>query len=235
MTNSGNDEPGIPAARLDPPPSGGDRITLAAVVLASLLGVVSVLSLGWIGRWGYGIVETYGGLGGGWAQILGLLALGAGAVVGGCLVGVARLLHRAARARWLVLAGVTLAILTAAVGTYSGSLEYNAASARAEHACDDPVGGALVSLARALEAGPLVRQDDRLTSSRSDGTCLVLVNFAHDAEIEAQIARIAAAQGWSRTDNHWLSPNGVRLTFQVIREPDSMPLVELQGRGTEGP
>jgi hypothetical protein len=215
--------------------SEGHRVGAYAVGLALLLLGAGVLLLGWIGQGGYQVVETYGGLGGGLAQLLVLLALGAGVVVGGCLVLVARLLDRATRARWLVLAGVSLALLAAAVGAYLGFLEYTAASARAEHACDDPVGRALVSFAEGLDPGPLVIQDGALTRGRDDGRCLVLVNVAPDADVAAEIARVAAANSWSASQDGWLSPDGVSMTYDATYEPDTMTVVELQGRRADQP
>jgi hypothetical protein len=216
-------------------PSDAHRVGAYAVGLALLLLGAGVLLLGWIGQGGYRVVETYGGLGGGWAQLLVLLALAAGVVVGGCLVLVARLLDRATRARWLVLAGVSLALLAAAVGAYLGFLEYTAASARAEHACDDPVGRALVSFAEGLDPGPLVIQDGALTRGRDDGRCLVLVNVAPDADVAAEIARVAAANSWSASQDGWLSPDGVSMTYDATYEPDTMTVVELQGRRADQP
>lgn len=216
-------------------PSGGHRVGAYAVGLALLLLGAGVLLLGWIGQGGYRVVETYGGLGGGWAQLLVLLALAVGVVVGGCLVLVARLLDRATRARWLLLTGITLALLAAAVGAYLGFLEYTAASARAEHACDDPVGRALVSFAEGLDPGPLVIQDGALSRGRDDGRCLVLVNVAPDADVAAEIARVAAANGWSRTEDGWLSQQGVSLTYDATNEPDTMTVVELLGRRVDQP
>ena len=234
MTRSGNGGSGVRAP--DPPvPSDGREVGAAGVGLALLLLGACPVLLVWIGRGSYSVVRTYGGLGGGWAQLLVLLAVGAGAVVGGCLVAVARLLDRATRARWLVLSGVTLALLVAAVGAYLGSLEHTAASARAEHACDDPVGDALVSFAEGLEPGPPVIQDGESTRGRDDGRCLVWVNVAPDADVAAEIARVAAANGWSRIQDGWLSPDGVSMTYDATYEPETMVVVELQGRRAESP
>jgi hypothetical protein len=174
-----------------------------------------VFLLGWIGQGGYSVVETYGGLGGGWAQLLVLLAVGAGVVVGGCLVLVARLLDRATRARWLVLTGVVSRPSRGCGRRLPGFLAHTAASARAEHACDDPVGRALVSFAEGLDPGPLVIQDGELTRGRDDGRCLVLVNVAPDADVAAEIARVAAANSWSRSQDGWLSPDGVSMTYDA--------------------
>ena len=151
-------------------------------------------------------------------------------MIGGLLVVAARLLGRATRARWLVLAGVALALLAAVVGARLGSVEYAAASARTEHACDDPVGSALVSFAEGLEPGPLVRQNGELTLGRDDGTCLVLVNVAPEADVAAEVARVAAADGWSRIDEGWLSPDGVSMTYDAESRPEHMTVVELLGR-----
>ncbi len=234
MTRSGNGGSGVRAPGPSAP-SDGRELGAAGVGLALLLLAGCLVLLAWIGQGGYSVAETYGGLGGGWAQLLVLLAVGAGAVVGGCLVAVARLLDRATRARWLVLTGVTLALLVAAVGAYLGSLEHTAASARAEHACDDPVGRALVSFAEGLEPGPLVIQDGESTRGRDDGRCLVWVNVAPDADVAAEIARVAAANGWSRIQDGWLSPDGVSMTYDATYEPETMVVVELQGRRAESP
>lgn len=233
MARSRNGGSDVRAA--DTTPSDGHRVGPATVGLALLLLGAGVLLLGWLGQGGYRVVETYGGLGGGWAQLLVLLALGAGVVVGGCLVLVARLLDRATRARWLVLTGVALALLAAAVGAYLGLQEYTAASARAEHACDDPVGGALVSFAEGLDPGPLVIQDGALTRGRDDGRCLVLVNVAPDADVAAEIARVAAANSWTASQDGWLSADGVSMTYDATYEPDTMTVVELQGRRADQP
>jgi hypothetical protein len=126
-----------------------------------------------------------------------MLAVGAGVVVGGLLVVAARLLGRATPARWLVLAGVALALLAAAVGARLGSEEHAAASERAEHACGNPVSSAPVSFAEGLESGPLARQNGPL--GRNDETCQV-------------------------------SPDGVSMTFDASYRPESMSVVELEGR-----
>jgi hypothetical protein len=148
------------------------------------------------------------------------------------LVVVVSLLGRAVRAHWLVLAGVAFALVAAGAGAYLGSLEYSAASTRAEHARDEPVGAALVSFGRRLDPGPLVRQDGGWTLARSDGTCHVLVNVAPDEAVAQQIARAAAAAGWTRTDDGWLSPDGVAMRYDVTHRPDTMTVVELTGRAT---
>jgi hypothetical protein len=62
-----------------------------------------------VGQGSYSVAETSGGLGAGWAQLLALLAVGAGVVAGGCLLVAARLLARTTPARWLGLTGVVLA------------------------------------------------------------------------------------------------------------------------------
>jgi hypothetical protein len=229
MTRSGNGGSGV-RARDSSAPSNGREVGAARAGLALLILGGCLFLLVWIGQGGYSVTETYGGLGGGWAQLLVLLAVGVGVVVGGCLVAIARLLGRATRARGLVLTGVALAFLVAAVGTYLGSLEHTAASARAEHACDDPVGRALVSFAEGLEPGPLVIQDGESTRGRDDGRCLVSVNVAPGADVAAEIARVAGANGWSRIQDGWLSPDGVSMTYEATYEPETMTLVELQGR-----
>jgi hypothetical protein len=234
MTGSGNGGSDVRAPDSSAP-SDGQQVGAAGVGLALLLLGGCLFLLSWIGRGGYSVVETYGGLGGGWAQLLILLAVGAGVVVGGCLVVVARLLDRATRARWLVITGIGLALLVAAVGANLGFLAHTAASARAEHACDDPVGRALVSFAEGLEPGPLVIQDGELTRGRGDGRCLVSVNVAPDTDVAAEIARVAAANGWSRIQDGWLSPDGVSMTYDATYEPETMTLVELQGRRAESP
>jgi hypothetical protein len=145
MTRLDNAGPGVRAPDSSAPPDGhgvgAGRLGLALLLLGGCL----FLLVGWIGRGAYSVVETYGGLGGDWAQLLALFAVGAGVAVGGCLVIVARLLHRAPRARWLVLTGVVSALLAAAVGASLGSLAHTAASTLSEHACDGPVGPVLVS------------------------------------------------------------------------------------------
>jgi hypothetical protein len=234
MTRSENGGSGVRAPDASAPPDGRE-VGAAGVGLSLLLLGGCLFLLAWIGRGGYSVVETYGGLGGGWAQLLVLLAVGAGGVVGGCLVVVARLLDRATRARWLVLTGLALALLVTAVGAYLGFLEHTAASTRAEHACDDPVGRALVSFAERLEPGPLVIQDGESTRGRDDGRCLVWVNVAPDADVAAEIARVAAANGWSRIQDGWLSPDGVSMTYDATYEPETMTLVELQGRRAASP
>jgi len=235
MTRSENAGSGVRAP--DPAALSDDRkVGPAGVGLALLLlGGCLFLLVGWIGRGAYSVAETYGGLGGGWAQLLALLAVGAGVVVGGCLVVVARLLHRAPRARWLVLTGVVAALLAASVGASLGFSAHTAASTRAEHACDDPVGPALVSFAEGLQPGPLVIQDGRLTSGWDDGRCLVLVNVEPEADVAEEIARVAAANGWSRLQDGWLSPDGVSMTYDATHEPDTMTLVELQGHRADSP
>jgi hypothetical protein len=234
MTRSENGGSDVRAPDASAPPDG-QGVGAAGLGLSLLLlgGCLSLLV--WLGRGGYSVVETYGGLGGGWAQLLGLLAVGAGVVVGGCLVVVARLLDRATRARWLVATGVALALLVAAVGAYLGFLAHTAASARAEHACDDPVGRALVSFAEGLEPGPLVIQDGESIRGLGDGSCVVWVNVEPDADVDAEIARVAAANGWSRVQDGWLSPDGVSVTYGATYEPETMTLVELQGRRADSP
>jgi hypothetical protein len=234
MTGSGNGGSDVRAPDSSAP-SDGHQVRPDGVGLALLLLGGCLFLLGWLGRGSYSVVETYGGLGGGWAQLLILLAVGAGVVVGGCLVVVARLLDRATRARWLVVTGIALALLVAAVGADLGSRAHTAASARAEHACDDQVGRALVSFAEGLEPGPLVIQDGELTRGRGDGRCLVSVNVAPDADVAAEIARVAAANGWSRTQDGWLSPDGVSMTYDATYEPETMTMVELQGLRAELP
>jgi hypothetical protein len=234
MTPSENGGAGVRAPATSAPPDGR-KVGAAGVGLALLPVGGCLLVLVWIGRGGYSVVETYGGLGGGWAQLLALLAVAAGAVAGGCLVVAARVLARATPARWLVLTGVVLALLAAAVGAQLGSRAHTAASARAEHACDDPVGRALVSFAEGLEPGPLVIQDGELTRARDDGTCLVEVNVAPDADVAAEIARVAAANGWSRSQDGWLSPDGVSMTYAATHDPETMTVVELQGRRADPP
>jgi hypothetical protein len=232
MTHLRNGDSGVRAPDSSAP-SDGPQVGAAGVGLALLLLGGCLFLLVWIGQGGFSVVETYGGLGGGWAQLLVLLAVGAGVVVGGCLVVVARLLDRATRARWLVLTGIALALLAVAVGAYPGLLAHTAASARAEHACDDPVGRALVSFAEGLEPGPLVIQDSELTRGRGDGRCLVWVNVTPDADVAAEIDQVAAANGWSRIQDGWLSPDGVSMTYDATYEPETMTLVELQGRRVE--
>ena len=226
---------GVRAPDSTAPPDGHGAGVARLGLALLLLGGCLFLLAGWIGRGAYSVVETYGGLGGGWAQLLVLFAVGAGAVVGGCLVIVVRLFGRAPRARWLVLTGVVSALLATAVGASLGSQAHTAASALAEHACDDPVRPALVSFAEGLEPGPLVIQDDELTSGRDDGRCLVLVNVAPDADVAAEIARVATANGWSRSQDGWLSPDGVSMTYDATSEPDTMTLVELQGQRADSP
>ena len=211
--------------------AGAARLGLALLLLGGCL----FLLVGWIGRGAYSVVETYGGLDGGWAELLILLAVSAGALIGACLALVVRLLGRGPRARWLVLTGVVSALLATAVGASLGLQAHTAASTLSEHACDDPVGPALVSFAEGLEPGPLVIQDDKLTSGRDDGRCLVLVNVAPEADVAAEIARVAAANGWSRSQDGWLSPDGVSMTCDAAHEPDTMTLVELQGHRADSP
>jgi len=235
MTRSDNAGADVRAPDSSAPPDG-HLVGAARVGLALLLlGGCLFLLVGWIGQGAYAVAASYGGLGGGWTQLLVLLAVGAGAVVGGGLIVVVRLFGRAPRARWLVLTGVVLALLATAVGASLGSLAHTAASARTEHACDDPVGPALVSFAEGLEPGPLVPQNGELTRGRDDGRCLVLINVAPEADVAAEIARAATANGWSRIQDGWLSPDGVSMTYDATHEPDTMTLVELQGRRADSP
>ena len=206
----------------------GRQVGAATVGLALLLLGGCLLLLVWIGLGAYTVVETYGGLYGGWAQFVVLFAVGVGVVVGGLLVIVRRLLDRATRARWLVLTGCVLALLAAAVGVPLGFQAHATASALAEHACDDPVGRALVAFAEGLEPGPLVIQNGELTDGWDDGRCVVMVNVAPDADVAAEVARVATANGWLSTD-------GVSMTYDATFEPDAMGMVELQGRRTESP
>jgi hypothetical protein len=229
MIRSDNAGAGARAPDFSAPPDR-QRFGAARVGLALLLLGGCLFLLVWIGQGARSVVETYGGLGGGWAELLVLLAVGAGVVVGGCLVVIVRRFDRAPRARWLLLIGVVLALLATALGAALGSLAHADASALSAHACDDPVGPALVSFAEGLEPGPVVIQDGELTSGRDDGSCLVLVNLAPDADVAAEIARVAAAHGWSRLQEGWLSPAGVSMTYDATSEPDTMTLVELQGR-----
>ncbi len=232
MTRSENGGRGVRAPDASSPPDG-QPVGTAGVGLALLLLAGCLFLLVWIGRGGYSVAETYGGLSGGWAQLLVLLAVGAGVLIGGCLVVVARLFDRATRARWLLASGIALALAVASAGALLGFLAHTAASARAEHAYDDPVGPALVSIAEGLEPGPLVMQDGEPTRGRDDGRCLVWVNVAPDADVAAEIARVAAANGWSRTQDGWLSPGGVAMTYDETDEPETMTLVELQGYRAE--
>jgi hypothetical protein len=80
-----------------------------------------------------------------------------------------------------------------------------------------------------------VIQDGALSRGRDDGRCLVLVNVAPDADVAAEIARVAAANGWSRTEDGWLSQQGVSLTYDATNEPDTMTVVELLGRRVDQP
>lgn len=201
-------------------PSDRQQLGAARVGLLLLLVGGCLVVLVWSGYSGYSVAETYGRLRGAW-----VLAVGAGGVVGAGLVAVARLLDRATPAGWLVVASVALALFVATVGTHLGLLEHTAASARAEHACDDPVGRALVSFAQGLQPGPLVTQDGELTRGESDGRCSVMVNVAPDADVAAEIARVAAAKGWTRIHNGWLSPDGVSMTYDATYEPEAMALV----------
>jgi hypothetical protein len=235
MTRLDNAAAGVRAPDSSAPPDGHGVGAARFGLALLLLGGCLVLLVGWIGRGAYSVVETYGGLGGGWAQLLALFAVGAGVVVGGYLVIVVRLFGRAPRARWLVLTGVVSALVAAAVGASLGSLAHTAAATRSEHACDGPVGPALVSFAEELEPGPLVIQDDKLTSGRDDGRCLVLVNVAPEADVAAEIARVATASGWSRSQDGWLSPDGVSMTYDATHEPETMTLVELQGHRADSP
>lgn len=237
MTNSGNEGLGSPAPRPAVPPSGGARATLIAKLLAVLPAAISVFLLGLVGQGSFAVVDCYG-FAGGWEQVLALAGIVVGAAVGGCWVAVARLFHSKTRARWFVLAGVSLALVAAAVGSYLGFLAHNAASARAEHACDDPVGSTLVSLGQGLEPGPIAIFNGELTWGRDDGTCVLMVNVGEpgaQVEVEAQIARIATAKGLSRIEDHWLSAEGVRLTYEVTYRPATLPAVELQGRRADLP
>jgi hypothetical protein len=217
-----------------PPPDGRDVGTPGTGVVLLLLGGCVVL-LVWLGRGSYSVAETYGGLGGGWGQLLAVLAVGAGAVIGGCLIVLMRPLRVVVRARWFVLGGIVLALFVAAVGTSLGVVAHTAASTRAAHACDDPVGRTLVSFAEALEPGPVVDQDGQPTRGRDDGSCRVLVNVAPDADVDAEIARVATAIGWSRSQHGWLSPEGVSMTYDATHEPETMTLVELRGRRADSP
>ena len=235
MIGSGNGASGLRDPDSSTSPIGHGTRSAGTLLVALLVLGGCLVVLNWLGQRSYAVVETYGGLGGGWAQLLVLIAVGAGAVIGVCLVGVTRLLDRATRARWLVLTGVAVALLTAATGAYLGLLAYTSASELAKHACDDPVGRALVSFAGGLEPGPLVSQDSGLTRGRGDGTCLVWVNVAPDTDIDAEIARVAAANGWSRIQDGWLSPDGVSMTYDATEEPDTMTLVELHGRRGDVP
>jgi hypothetical protein len=74
-----------------------------------------------------------------------------------------------------------------------------------------------------------------LTSGRDDGRCLVLVNVSPEADVAAEIARAATADGWSRSQDGWLSPDGVSMTYDATHEPETMTLVELQGHRADSP
>ena len=234
MGRSNTTGPDLPAHDSSGPPDG-DRIRVGAVGRAVLLLGGSLLLLVWVGQSGFAVASTYGGLGGGWGELLLLTALGVGVVVGGCLVAAVRLLGRGVRARWLVLTGVALALLVTAIGVWTGSRAYTSAAVLAEHACDDPVGRALVAFAEGLEPGPLVVQDDELTRGRQDGRCLVQVNLAPDADVDAEVARVATANGWSPLDDGWRSPQGVAMTYEATREPQTMTVIELQGHRPDDP
>jgi hypothetical protein len=228
MTGAEHTETPAPDADASASPDAhGPRAAGVALVLLLVGG--GLLVLVWVAQGSYAVVETYGGLAGGWAQFLVLHALGAGVVVGVCLFAIARLLERAPRLRWLVLTVVALALLASGLGAHRGSLAHAAASERAEHACDEPVGGVLVAFAEQLEPGPVVIQDGESTRGREDGRCVVLVNVAPDGDVAAAIARVAAANGWSRSPAGWVSPEGVALTHDATSEPEAMTLVELQG------
>ena len=92
-----------------------------------------------------------------------------------------------------------------------------------------------MSFAEGLDPGPLVIQDGASTRGHDDRRCLVLVNVAPDADVAAEIARVAAANSWTASQDGWPSPDGVSMTYDATYEPDTMTVVEPQSRRADQP